>query len=85
MPNEPERPLFEYSSLDDLQAYLKRKLGVAAYRAFFARYLSQGDRVGFFSRLDQASMFGALEANLLTVSLPRYFFDTYVAKLQADA
>lgn len=35
MPNEPERPLFEYSSLDDLQAYLKRKLGVAAYRAFF--------------------------------------------------
>lgn len=85
MPNEPERPLFEYSSLDDLQAYLKRKLGVAAYRAFFARYLSQGDRVGFFSRLDQASMFGALEANLLTVSLPRYFFDTYAAKLQADA
>ncbi|MFL1542453.1 NEL-type E3 ubiquitin ligase domain-containing protein [Pseudomonas sp. O39] len=85
MPNEPERPFFEYSSLDDFQVYLKGKLEVAAYRAFFTRYLSQGDRVGFFSRFDQARTLGMLDANLITVSLARHFFDTYAAKLQADA
>lgn len=85
MPNEPERPFFEYASLDDFQVYLKRKLALAAYRAFFTRYLSQGDRVGFFTRFDQAQTLGALDANPITVSLARHFFDTYTAKLQADA
>ncbi|KAF2410876.1 C-terminal novel E3 ligase, LRR-interacting [Pseudomonas antarctica] len=85
MPNEPERAFFEYASLDDFQVYLKQKLEVAAYRAFFNRYLSQGDRVGFFNRFDQARTLGALEANPITVSLARHFFETYTAKLQADA
>lgn len=85
MPNEPERPFFEYASLDDFQVYLKRKLRVAAYRVFFTRYLSQADRVGFFSRFDQAKTLGALDANPITVNLERHFFDTYAAKLQADA
>lgn len=85
MPNEPARPLFEYASFDDFQVYLKGKLEVAAYRAFFTRYLSQGDRVGFFSRFDKTRDLGTLEANLITVSLARHFFETYAGKLQADA
>lgn len=85
MPNEPERPLFEYSSFDDFQVYLKGKLEVPAYRSFFTRYLSQDDRAGFFSHFDQSRTLGALEANPITVSLAGHFFATYAAKLQADA
>ncbi len=85
MASEPERPLFEYSSFEDFQVYLKRKLEVAAYRTFFARYLSQGDRVGFFKRFDQDRSLGVLEVNPITTSVVRHFFETYVAKLQADA
>jgi hypothetical protein len=85
MPNEPERPLFEYSSFEDFQVYLKGKFEVAAYRGFFTRFLSQDDRVGFFSHFDQSHTLGVLEANLITVSLAEHFFATYAAKLQADA
>lgn len=85
MPNEPERPLFEYSSLDDFQVYLKRKSEVATYRTFFSRYLSQGDRAGFFSRFEHAHTLGVLQENRITVSLAQHFFDAYTAKLQADA
>ena len=85
MPNEPGRPFFEYPSLNDFKVYLDLKLEVSTYRTFFARYLGEIDRVGFFSRFDQHRTLGVLEARAITTSLAQHFFATYAGKLQIDA
>lgn len=61
------------------------KLEVSTYRTFFARYLGEIDRVGFFSRFDQHRTLGVLEARAITTSLAQHFFATYAGKLQIDA
>ncbi|NMX66819.1 hypothetical protein HBO15_05605 [Pseudomonas sp. WS 5111] len=85
MPNEPQRPFFEYPSLNDFKVYLELKLEVSSYRRFFTGYLGEVDRVGFFSRFDEHRSLGVLEARPVMVSLARHFFSTYVGKLQIDA
>ncbi|OYT79734.1 NEL-type E3 ubiquitin ligase domain-containing protein [Pseudomonas sp. PGPPP2] len=85
MPNEPGRPFFEYPSLNDFKVYLDLKLEVSTYRTFFARYLGEIDRVGFFSRFDQHRTLGVLEARAITTSLAQHFFATCAGKLQIDA
>lgn len=85
MPSEPERPWFEYDTLDSFQRYLSAKLQVPAYREFFKGYLDESERPDFFLRFDTRNAVDSLEPVSVSVSLSRFFFDVYVGKTQLDA
>ncbi|QXH79478.1 NEL-type E3 ubiquitin ligase domain-containing protein [Pseudomonas salmasensis] len=85
MPNEPERPWFEYDALEDFKGYLSSKLQVPAYREFFKGYLDESERLDFFLRFDTRDAVESLEPVSVAVSLSRFFFDVYVGKAQLDA
>ncbi|MBJ2216275.1 NEL-type E3 ubiquitin ligase domain-containing protein [Pseudomonas sp. MF7453] len=85
MPNEPERPWFEYDTLAAFNSYLSGQLQVPAYREFFKGYLDESERPDFFQRFDTRNAVESLEAVAVNVSIARFFFDVYVGKAQLDA
>ncbi|AZE90398.1 NEL-type E3 ubiquitin ligase domain-containing protein [Pseudomonas orientalis] len=85
MPNEPQRPWFEYDTLAAFEHYLSSSLQIPAYREFFKGYLDESERADFFVRFDQRNAVETLEAVSVAVSLSRFFSDTYIGKAQLDA
>lgn len=85
MPNEPERPWFEYHSLEDFRQYLTMKLQRGAYRRSFERYLDESERLGFFARADERKGLGALQTLAVKTNFSGFFFHAYVGKIQLDA
>ncbi|MBN2992583.1 leucine-rich repeat domain-containing protein, partial [Pseudomonas cedrina subsp. fulgida] len=85
MPNEPQRPLFEYASLDDFKTYLTLQLQAPSFRRFFQGCLDESERVGFFQRFDKRRTLGAVEALAVSASFSEFFFNACVGKVQLDA
>lgn len=85
MPNEPERAWYEYSSLQDFQQYLTRKLQESEYRRFFQRYLDEEQRPGFLARFDKAQTLGSLATVVVKVRFSAFFFHACLSKIQRDA
>lgn len=85
MPNEPERPWYEYAALKDFEQYLTLKLKTGTYRRFFERYLDESERLGFFSRVDNRKGLGALHLLPVKVNFSGFFFHACVGKIQQDA
>ena len=85
MPNEPERPWYEYSTLADFKQYLTSKLRLPAYRQAFARYLDESERVDFIRHFEGGGALGALQAIPVDDNFSDFFFRAYVGKIQLDA
>ncbi|AZE56482.1 hypothetical protein C4K03_4344 [Pseudomonas synxantha] len=85
MPNEPNRPWYEYTSLEDFSQYLTARLQEPAYRTFFEVYLDAYDRLDFFRRFDEDKQLGPMEPTLVTTGFTGFFFNACTGKLQRDA
>lgn len=85
MPNEPERPWYEYASLDDFSQYLTMRLQLESYRRSFERYLDESERVGFFKRADERKGLGVLQLLPVKTNFSGFFFHACVGKIQLDA
>ncbi|MGY2261716.1 NEL-type E3 ubiquitin ligase domain-containing protein [Pseudomonas sp. SDO55104_S430] len=86
MPNNPRRPFYEYTSLDDLKTYLTLHLQSEGFRKHFAtQFLAGHDKVSFFSRFDKDKVLGVLSA-LPADSCPGdILFSDFVNKAEEDA
>jgi Leucine-rich repeat (LRR) protein/Tfp pilus assembly protein PilV len=85
LPNDPERPLYEYASLDDFKAYLSRQLQTKAYRAYFAgQFLPGHDKSDFFTAFDEDNVLGTLVATPADC-VADFFFGAFISKTQRDA
>ena len=85
LPNDPERPLYEYASLDDFKAYLSRQLQTKAYRAYFAgQFLPGHDKSDFFTAFDEDKVLGTLVATPADC-VADFFFGAFISKTQRDA
>jgi len=85
LPNDPERPLYEYASLDDFKAYLSRQLKTKAYRAYFAsQFLPGHDKSDFFTAFDEDNVLGTLVATPAGC-VSDFFFGAFINKTQRDA
>lgn len=86
MPNEPRRPVYEYTSLEDFKVYLSLKLQSKSYRKFFVgQYLHGHDKTGFLAQFDKDRTLGALVASPADTCLADFFFGSFVSKTQQDA
>ena len=85
MPNEPERPWYAYSTLEDFKQYLTLKLQLPSYRQAFARYLDESERVDFLRHFETGGALGALQAIPVNDPFSDFFFRAYVGKIQLDA
>ncbi|MGF6099212.1 NEL-type E3 ubiquitin ligase domain-containing protein [Pseudomonas sp. 18175] len=85
MPNEPERPWYEYATLEAFKQYLTLKLKTSSYREAFARYLDESERVDFLNRFDTSAALGALQAIPVNDNFSDFFFRACVGKVQLDA
>ena len=85
MPNEPVRPWYEYSTLEDFKLYLTLKLQVPSYRQAFARYLDESERLDVFNHFDANRTLGPLQVIPVVGNFSDFFFRAYVGKLQLDA
>jgi len=85
LPNDPERPLYEYASLDDFKSYLSRQLQTKAYRAYFAsQFLPGHDKSDFFTAFDEDNVLGTLVATPADC-VADFFFGAFINKTQRDA
>lgn len=85
MPNEPQRPWFEYASLADFRSYLVLRLKEPGYRGFFCGYLDESERLDFFARFEGASALGNFEWLAVAGNLSTFFFNACTGKIQLDA
>ncbi|TVT82591.1 dermonecrotic toxin domain-containing protein [Pseudomonas sp. H3(2019)] len=53
VPDDPDHPLREYSSLADFMSELISQLRVADYQEFFSRFVAQKDKGRFFARVNE--------------------------------
>ncbi|TFY93181.1 hypothetical protein DYL61_15310 [Pseudomonas nabeulensis] len=85
MPNEPNRPWYEYASLADFLLYLTLNLQVASYRAFFKGYLDESQCLSFFTKIDAPGSVARLEAMPVVLCFEHFFFSACLGKIQMDA
>ncbi|PRA31419.1 NEL-type E3 ubiquitin ligase domain-containing protein [Pseudomonas poae] len=85
LPNEPERPLYEYATMQDFSTYLTAKLRSAPYRSVFTRFLDESERFTFLQQFDENQNLGLLAPLPVVDSLTDFFFNTVVGKYQLDA
>lgn len=84
MPNEPQRPWFEYASLEDFKAYLTSSLKTASYLAFFECYLDELERASFLGNFKKDPTLGSLQAIKPIGNLDDFFFRSCLGKIQLD-
>lgn len=84
MPNEPQRPWFEYVSLKDFKTYLTSSLKQKSYLKFFERYLDELERVDFLSNFKSDPTLGSLEAKKSVGNFNDFFFKSCLGKIQLD-
>lgn len=84
MPNEPVRPWYRYTSLEQFKLYLTLKLHVSTYRTFFMGYLDESERFGFFERFEKHNLLVHVEPLPVTGSFSLFFFNACVGKIQFD-
>ncbi len=86
MPNEPQRPLYEYASLENFKTYLTQQLQSTRYRkVFIEQYLHGHDKTDFIAAFDKGLSLGTLTASAADTCLGDFFFSTFVSKTQQDA
>lgn len=85
LPNDPERPVYEYASLDDFKSYLTGQLQIKSYKEYFAsQFLPGHDKHDFFTAFDEDMTLGTLTATPAEC-LSDFFFGAFVSKTQRDA
>jgi len=84
MPNEPDRPLFEYTTFVLFQWYLNKQLKVSTYAEFFTAYLDEANRTDFLTAVAKQQAWA-----LQTLDIPSTLFDflyqSHVTKMKSDA
>ncbi|MGY2374354.1 NEL-type E3 ubiquitin ligase domain-containing protein [Pseudomonas sp. SDO524_S393] len=85
MPNEPQRPWYEYNCLEDFTLYLTLMFKAHSYRKVFGNYLDESERLEFFQRYDKADKVGPVGVIPLQTRLSDLFFKACIGKLQLDA
>ena len=84
LPNEPQRPWFEYASLEDFKTYLTSSLKKTSYLTFFERYLDELERANFLSDFKKNQTLGSLQAIKPTGDFNDFFFQSCLGKIQLD-
>jgi len=84
MPNEPTRPLYEYSTFALFEYYLYRQLKDRAYADFFASYIDESNKTNFYTSVTQKKAMN-LQASPILVTLFNFLYQSHVTKMQSDA
>ncbi|WP_223453141.1 MULTISPECIES: NEL-type E3 ubiquitin ligase domain-containing protein [unclassified Pseudomonas] len=84
MPNEPDRPLYEYSTFVLFQWYLNQQLKVSTYAEFFAAYLDEANRTDFLTSAAKPQTW-ELKALSIPATLFSFLYQSHVTKLKSDA
>jgi len=84
MPNEPTRPLYEYSTFVLFEHYLTQHLKVRTYADFFSGYIDESKKADFYTSVTQQKA-----SNLQTPPIPAmlfsFLYQSHVTKMQSDA
>jgi hypothetical protein len=84
MPNEPTRPIYEYTTFALFQWYLGQQLKVSAYADFFAGYIDESNRTDFFTSLANTEPW-ALDTPAIPSTLLSFLYQSHVMKMKSDA
>ena len=84
MPNEPQRPWFQYASIEDFKTYLTASFKQASYLAFFERYLDELERANFLSSFKKNPTLGSFQAIKPIGDFNDFFFRSCLGKIQLD-
>ncbi|MGE8151113.1 NEL-type E3 ubiquitin ligase domain-containing protein [Pseudomonas vancouverensis] len=86
MPNEPRRPFFEYTSLEDFKAYLTLHLQSTVYKkTFIEQYLHGHEKTDFFTQFDKGRTLGSLTATPADTCVADFMFSAFVSSTQENA
>jgi hypothetical protein len=84
MPNEPNRPVYEYKSLSLFERYLTEQLKVRTYADFFSGYLDEDNKADFYSAVTQQKAL-SIQAPPILETLFSFLYRSHVTKMQNDA
>ena len=84
MPNEPNRPLYEYSTFALFEHYLTQQLKVSSYADFFAGYVDESNKADFYTSLTQKKAL-SIQVPPLLATLFSFLYQSHVTKMQSDA
>lgn len=85
MPNEPGRPLYEYSTFVEFKRYLSLKLKVKSYKDYFAHGIDEDSKLAFFTSAAAGENLDTFKALPITVPLFQFMIQSSLGKLQLDA
>ncbi|MFJ2539097.1 NEL-type E3 ubiquitin ligase domain-containing protein [Pseudomonas sp. NPDC087614] len=85
MANEPERPLYEYSSFTAFKQYLTQKLSDKRYQDYFANSIDEDDKADFFKTFADTADLGHIRQLPIAVPLFEFMVQSHVGKMQIDA
>lgn len=84
MPNEPNRPFYEYRTFTHFNVYLHQQLKNRAYADFFTGYIDETNRVAFCASITRQEDW-ELRTPALTFKLFDFLYESHVTKMQTDA
>ena len=84
MPNEPTRPLYEYSSFVLFEHALTQKLKVDTYVDFFAGYINESNKADFHISIAQKKALN-VKVPPIPATLFDFLYQSHVTKMQSDA
>ncbi|RON23325.1 hypothetical protein BK660_06770 [Pseudomonas brassicacearum] len=84
MPNDPNRPVYEYTTFALFQWYLIQQLKISAYADFFAGYIDESNRTDFFKSLAQQEDW-KIGTPAIPTTLFTFLYQSHVTKMKSDA
>ncbi|MHC8345338.1 NEL-type E3 ubiquitin ligase domain-containing protein [Pseudomonas sp. RT6P73] len=84
MPNDPNRPIFEYTTFALFKWHLIQQLKISAYADFFAGYIDEGNRADFFKSLAQQEDW-KIDTPAIPTTLFSFLYQSHVTKMKSDA
>jgi hypothetical protein len=84
MPNDPNQPVYEYTTFALFQWYLIQQLKISAYADFFAGYIDESNRTDFFKSLAQQADW-KINTPAIPTTLFTFLYRSHVTKMKTDA
>jgi len=85
MPNEPDRPLHEYSTFAEFKSYLIGALKKTGYMDYFAHGIEEDRKQAFAKSFAQSGNLDTFKALPITLPLFQFMIQSSLGKMQVDA